>query len=93
MQLLEKGDGTEPVSYTHLDVYKRQAEGFDDRQVTAEEAGKIQKICGMVNAVNFKTELDGDLYALYLACRGRPDSEIEAEVKEAYRKMLMKVAE
>ena len=47
----------------------------------------------MVNAVNFKTELDGDLYALYLACRGRPDSEIEAEVKEAYRKMLMKVAE
>lgn len=69
------------------------AEGFDDRQVTAEEAGKIQKICSMVNAVNFKTELDGDLYALYLACRGRPDSEIEAEVKEAYRKMLMKVAE
>ena len=62
-------DGIEPVSYTHLDVYKRQGRGVELAAVLALGAGEA----GEEILIHAAEQIDGAMCLLPLAGGGEAD--------------------
>ena len=51
-------DGTTPVSYTHLDVYKRQGERTRNSEIKESDLGNISKVFGTIWTKRLLSELE-----------------------------------